>query len=301
MNITNLKECINNNSSDEIPISHNDKLFLEFNENLENFIADIKSKNTFKGNISNKNNDKKHFNFIINNAIKEEITISNNNNYEDKYIKASNRMNFEKLLFSDQFAENYTLNGSNIINNDENYNLPYITLFDDIILNNESIFYILDNNYKNKFLNKEDIKGIKKEEIKLNFGKDPYEIYEQLLEGKIHPHDKISIEFYNSLNNFNIFTNKKIPIFSNINMDNNGDFNMIKNFFSDNIQESNKETLNNYSLNSTKQNKKNKNDLSIINKEKDFLLNDEKNMVKKLKEKDIKSNKKYIGKKKKNK
>ena len=36
-------------------------------------------------------------------------------------------------------------------------------------------------------------------------GKDPFEIYKQIYERKMLPHDKTSIEFYNSLNSFNIF------------------------------------------------------------------------------------------------
>ena len=191
--------------------------------------------------------------------------------------KASNRLDIGKLTDSDQFAHNFNLIPSN--NYDSTFDLPYINSFtDNIFLQDESIFFILDKDYKKKFLTKEDIKNFKKEEIKLNFGKDPFEIYRQIYESKISPHDKTSIEFYNSLNSFNIFKTRD-PYFLNLKMENinNGieddNFNMINNFsFTHNEQDN----IQNDSLMSTRHNSKiNQKNYSIIFNEQQILNNND--------------------------
>lgn len=261
--------------------------FIDFNKRLDDFLTDIKSKPP-----SYKNNKKYNMDFLNSiedpfndfNDIKsgqksslnnnENITLYNTNldknNKNDllKYQleKASNRLEIGKLTASDQFAQNFTLTPSN--NFDSTFDLPYTNQFiDNIFLQDESIFFILDKDYKKKFLTTEDIKNFKKEDIKLNFGKDPYEIYLQIDESKISPHDKTSIEFYNSLNCFNIFKTIN-PYFLNLKMENinNGieddNFNMINNFsFTHNDQDN----IQNDSLMSTRHNSKiNQNNYSII-------------------------------------
>lgn len=179
---------------------------------------------------------------------------------ENKIKKAETRLDFEKLIFSDNFAENFSLIPSANYQNNANYDLPYLIPFDDrIMLQDESMFFIFDKNYKKKFLTKEDINYIQKEESKLNFGKDPFEIYGQIYNGSISPHSKSSIELYNSLYNFNIFKCRD-PYFINIKTEflnnENGDdnFNMIDNYaFTNNVNES---INGNNSLNSTRENSK---------------------------------------------
>jgi len=240
----------------------------------------------------------------------------NQNNIDKvQLMKANYRINFEDFMNCDQFAENYELEPSmNFDNNNSNCDLPYSQTFEDsILLKDESIFFVFDNVYKNKFLSKEDISKFKKEDIKLNFGKDPYEIYEQISQGKISPHDKTSIEFYNSLNNFNIFKTRN-PYFMNIKMTNqNGSeddyFNMINNnnFNKINEQDENYEYIQNDSLNSTRHNSKaNPNINSFIFNEKDLFLNTDKIFKKEAEKIEGKENEnnldnKYIGKKRKTK
>ena len=270
--------------------------FIDFNKRLDDFLTDIKSKppsykNNKKYNIDFLNNMEEPFNDF--NEIKsgQKSSINNNENItlndtnldknnkndllEYQLEKASNRLDIGKLTDSDQFALNFSLIPSN--NYDSTFDLPYINSFtDNIFLQDESIFFILDKDYKKKFLTKEDIKNFKKEDIKLNFGKDPFEIYRQIYESKISPHDKTSIEFYNSLNSFNIFKTRD-PYFLNLNMENinNGieddNFNMINNFsFTHNEQDN----IQNESLLSTRYNSKiNQKNYSIIFNEQQILNN----------------------------
>lgn len=194
---------------------------------------------------------------------------------ENQIKKAETRLDFEKLIFSDNFAENFSLIPSSNFQNNVNYDLPYLNPFEDrIMLQDESMFFIFDKNYKKKFLTKEDINAIQKEEPKLNFGKDPFEIYGQIYNGSISSHSKSSIELYNSLSNFNIFKCRD-PYFINIkaeflnNESGDDNFNMIDNYTFTNIYES---INGNNSVNSTRENSKiSPNMQPVIRFETDFL------------------------------
>jgi hypothetical protein len=119
------------------------------------------------------------------------------------------RLNFEKLIESDEFAEKFILCPSkNNINNGNN-RMIYSKPFDDnILLKDESLFFVFDNNYKNKFLSEKEIMDMKKENVDLNFGKNPYDIFKQISDNNQQPNDKDIIEFNNSLNLFNVFKNR---------------------------------------------------------------------------------------------
>ena len=300
--------------------------FIDFNKKLDDFLTDLKSKpcsfkNNKKYNIDFLNNMEETLNVLNEKKSGEKISNQNNenntlsdtnkdkNNKNDLLVyqleKASNRLDLERLTESDQFAHNFNLIPSN--NYDTTFDLPYIKSFtDNIFLQDESIFFILDNNYKKKFLTKEDIKNFKKEEVKLNFGKDPFEIYRQIDESKISPHDKTSIEFYNSLNSFNIFKTRD-PYFLNLKMENinNGieddNFNMINNFSFTNNEQDN---IQNDSLMSTRHNSKtNQNNYSIIFNEQHIFNNNNIECYDKNQEENDKENNidKFVGKKRQNK
>lgn len=222
------KEEKNSGFSKDSQFFEMNKQYLLSNIEIREFPSEIN--NTMNSNLLNNceieyNLNMSGVNSKINNkedkfSILDNIKYEGNNkdSIENKRLKeASIRLSFEKLMKSDQFGENYILIPSTNIHYYNNiYKLPYSKPFDDkILLKDESLFFTFDNNYKNKFLSIDDIKKIKKEEINLNFGIDPYDIYGQLKEGKIHRHDKTSIEFYNSMNNFNIFKSRD-PNYMNI-------------------------------------------------------------------------------------
>ena len=228
MNTPNLKNIEKKNS-----FSEKDLQIGEFNQKLDSIILDIQSKEkTFKSNIDSINEDRRTLD--QKNLQKEisYITRSNNRFYEAK-IKDNNgfnnlqkiRLNFKLLMESDMFANNYDLIPSieiyermNDYNNNVEFDLPYCKMFkDQNLLKDESIFTAFDDDYQDKYIDKEDIKKIKTENIDLNFGKDPYEIYGLVQEGKININDKQSIEFCNSLHFFNIFKSKN-PYYINIDM-----------------------------------------------------------------------------------
>ena len=228
MNLSNFKKNEKKYSS-----SQKDLQLGEFNQKLDSIILDIQSKEkTFKSNIDSSNEDKrsldeknhqKKFNYIAepNNLFSEE-NIKNNNGYNNLQ---KIRSNFKLLIGSDMFGNNYDLIPSteiyermNDYNNNVEFDLPYCKIFkDQSLLKDESIFEVFDDEYRDKYIDKEDIKKIKTEKIELNFGKDPYEIYGLLQEGKINTNDRQSIEFFNSLNSFNIFKSKN-PYYINLDM-----------------------------------------------------------------------------------
>jgi len=224
MNSFNLKENKINHSGNNFSNSIN-----EVNKKLDEIIdSKISSENN-----SNMKLDLFNFNINNNNNICTHICSEqkNRNNKDDKdYNKEDNfqniRLNFEKLMNSDMLAESYDILPSNEqymnirnINGNSSISIPYTKSFEDnILLKDESIFFVFDDNYKYKFVSEEDIKKIKKDEVKLNFGKDPFEIYQQLSEEKDIPNDT-SFDFYNSLNSFNIFKCKD-PYYIKINIGN---------------------------------------------------------------------------------
>ena len=317
MNAPNSKN-INSNSESKKHISQKVSPYIEFNKKLDDLSKSSSPEKNPKEYTHLKNNDSQPNKITIdNNSLFNIISEEKNQNNIDiaQLMKAKNRLNFEKFMNCDQFAENYMLEASmNFDNSNCNCDLPYSQTFEDsIFLKDESIFLVFDKTFKNKFLTIDDISKFKKEDIKLNFGKDPYEIFDQIFQGKISPHDKTSIEFYNSLNNFNIFKARN-PYFMNIkttNQNENEDdyFNMINNnnFNKINEQDENYEYIQNDSLNSTIHNSKaNPNNNSFTFNEKDLFLNCDKNLKKEKekiegKENENNSDNKYIGKKRKSK
>ena len=237
----------NKDKEDQKTQSMKDIHFLEFNEKLEDSMPNIQSKSPSKkrSNLEEINNNKKALNnssVIHSNTIKEinnpllNKCLENKNQKnlsENELKKANTRLDITKMITSDQFAENFILVPSNNNQNNINYDLPYLNTFEDrMLLVDESIFFIFNEKYNNKFLTKEDIKKIKKDDYNINFGKDPYDTYQQIFNGDISPDHRSSIELYNSLNYFSIFKCKD-PFFLNIKMENanneNGEdcFNMI--------------------------------------------------------------------------
>ena len=322
MSSQNSKDNFNSNKAKK-SLSTKELRFLDFNKKLQDFLSDIKSKDSsYQKNINNTENtynditslkydQKSKINNRDNvNLFNTNIDKNNKNNMaEYQFEKASIRLGIEKLLDSDQFAQNFNLIPSN--DYDSNYELPYINSFNDnILLEDESIFFIFDNDYKNKFLSKEDLNNFKKEDIKLNFGKDPFEIYKQIYERKMLPHDKTSIEFYNSLNSFNIFKTRD-PYFLNLKMEkiNNeiedDNFNMINNYNLMFNGQENYENIPNDSVISTRPNSKinhyqNQNNSYSILFEQDFFNNNE-NDADKREENEKEKRDKLIGKKRQNK
>ena len=313
----------NFNSNKEVKKSLSQKFqFKEFNKKLEDFISNIMpkfsptEKNININSASLKASKEPHKSTKDNNTFIQDNTISLNANPENninpaQFSKALCRINFGKLMNCDQFAENYFLEPyMNYDNNSNDFDLLYSKSFEDNSFSkDESLFFICEKDYKNQFLSKDDMSKIKKEEIKLNFGQDPFEIFKQISQQKILPTDKTSIEFYNSLNNFNIFKSRD-PRFMNIEINNenndNGEeyFNMVNNYNFNcmNDFEVNYENLLNCSLNSTRQNSKNNNNYIIMNgkdiNEKIFNNNTRENYEK---ESENNMENKYTGKKRKNK
>ena len=296
MTSSNLKN-FNTNKEVKKSLSQKDSHFIEFNKKLEDFISDIKPKSSptetnLKENSDSLKSSKKPHNPAQGNNISNQEknsslnVIQENNINSPQYSKALCRINFGKLMDCDQFAENYILEPYMNFdsNNDNDFEVPYSKSFEDnLFAKDESLFFMCEKDTKNQFLTKDDMRKIKKEEIKLNFGQDPFEIFKQISEEKILPTDKTSIEFYNSLNNFNIFRSRD-PGFMNIKINNenndNGEecFNMVNNdnFNYINDFEENYENLQNYSMNSTRQNSKtNHINTNIMMNEKDILLNNE--------------------------
>lgn len=222
MNSFNLKENKINHSGNNFSNSMNE---VNINKKLDEIID---SKNSSEVN-SNMKLDL--FNFKINannspNHICSEQKSKNkkDNKYNNEESNFQNiRLNFEKLMNSDMLAESYDILPSNEqymnmrnINGNSSISIPYTKSFEDnILLKDESIFFAFDDNYKYKFVTEEDMKNIKKDKVELNFGKDPFEIYQQLAEEKNPPNDT-SFDFYNSLNSFNIFKCKD-PYYIKIN------------------------------------------------------------------------------------
>ena len=147
---------------------------------------------------------------------------------KNKILKAYKRLDIQNLLNSDTFAEKYVYRPSQNevikLNYDPNYKLecPYSTMFyDNILLRDESIFFIHDKTQKGKFMDKTDIEKIKTENIELNFGKDPSQLYLEILRSNTSKENK-SIElgkFQEKLWDFSLFC-CTIPNYINIDMEN---------------------------------------------------------------------------------
>lgn len=185
-------------------LSKKELVVSDFNNQLQDFISYIKSTSLSEErnvgiNLNKPNKNKTKLNDIPNESkIRPKIDIINpilninfdikiNDLTQNQFKKLFPRLNIENLICTDHFANSFILIPSNNYNNGNNYNFPYMKPFNDNIFKTESIFAIFDKSQKNKFLTKKDIKNITNGDQKLNFGKDPYDIY-------------------NKINNRNIFT-----------------------------------------------------------------------------------------------
>ena len=234
MNFPNSKDYKSSRTEKKNSLSQKDIHFVEFNKKLDDIISNIQTNNSSLENIHNANIDLINNNNINKIKINNQTQINNvnkdfqeNNNDENNLQKI--RLNFENLITSDILADSYDIIPSyemcmkmNDNNNNENFSfeLPYCSPFKDkILLGDESIFFVYDDEYKQKFISKEDIENMKKDKIELNFGKDPNKVYGQICERKIL-NDRYS---YDSLNNFIIYKIKE-PYYVNNNMNNENDF-----------------------------------------------------------------------------
>ena len=198
---------------------------------------------------------------------------------KNKILKAYKRLDIQNLLNSDTFAEKFAYQPSHNeimkLNIDSNYNMecPYSTMFyDNILLRDESIFFIHDKTQKGKFMDKADIEKIKTENIQLNFGKDPSLLYLEILKSNTNKQNQ-AFELQNlqeKLCAFSIF-HCKIPNYIKINMENFAENELMSlrdNYFNG-VEQS--ESLNSTRFNSGTS--KTSNNFQL--EENDFLLNNE--------------------------
>ena len=275
---------MNSFNSKENKINHSESNFSksinEVNKKLDEIIdskhsSEINSKMKFD-----------FFNFKINdnNAPSHICSEEKNQNNKDnnKEVNFQNiRLNFEKLMNSDMLAESYDILPSNEqymnMNGNSSISIPYTESFEDnTLLKDESIFFVFDDNYKTKFVTEEDIKNIKKDEVELNFGEDPFEIYQHLSEEKNNSNDT-SFGFYNSLSSFNIFKCKD-PYYIKIN-DGNINENNFNNFYNYNSYYNNEKEMKYNDDYNTRENSRNSKIKrmaeTIAADEKNYLLNNE--------------------------
>ena len=198
---------------------------------------------------------------------------------KNKILKAYKRLDIQNLLNSDTFAEKFAYQPSHNeimkLNIDSNYNMecPYSTMFyDNILLRDESIFFIHDKTQKGKFMDKADIEKIKTENIQLNFGKDPSSLYLEILKSNTNKQNQ-AFELQNlqeKLCAFSIF-HCKVPNYIKINMENFAENELMSlrdNYFNG-VEQS--ESLNSTRFNSGTS--KTSNNFQL--EENDFLLNNE--------------------------
>ena len=198
---------------------------------------------------------------------------------KNKILKAYKRLDIQNLLNSDTFAEKFAYQPSHNeimkLNIDSNYNMecPYSTMFyDNILLRDESIFFIHDKTQKGKFMDKADIEKIKTENIQLNFGKDPSLLYFEILKSNTNKQNQ-AFELQNlqeKLCAFSIF-HCKVPNYIKINMENFAENELMSlrdNYFNG-VEQS--ESLNSTRFNSGTS--KTSNNFQL--EENDFLLNNE--------------------------
>ena len=198
---------------------------------------------------------------------------------KNKILKAYKRLDIQNLLNSDTFAEKFAYQPSHNeimkLNIDSNYNMecPYSTMFyDNILLRDESIFFIHDKTQKGKFMDKADIEKIKTENIQLNFGKDPSLLYLEIFKSNTNKQNQ-AFELQNlqeKLCAFSIF-HCKIPNYIKINMENFAENELMSlrdNYFNG-VEQS--ESLNSTRFNSGTS--KTSNNFQL--EENDFLLNNE--------------------------
>ena len=198
---------------------------------------------------------------------------------KNKILKAYKRLDIQNLLNSDTFAEKFAYQPSHNeimkLNIDSNYNMecPYSTMFyDNILLRDESIFFIHDKTQKGKFMDKADIEKIKTENIQLNFGKDPSLLYLEIFKSNTNKQNQ-AFELQNLQEKLCVFSifHCKVPNYIKINMENFAENELMSlrdNYFNG-VEQS--ESLNSTRFNSGTS--KTSNNFQL--EENDFLLNNE--------------------------
>ena len=182
-----------------------------------------------KEGTNKKSNKKESKNIKMKNEIKNNIQTNKENNLDkNKLLKAYNRLDIQNIMNSDIFAENYMFypckNEMVKSEQDPNYvpDFPYSSLFyDNILLRDESIFFIDDKTQKQKFLEETEKQNLKNENIDLNFGEDPCDKYYEILRSNSPTQIKINSikQLQDNLNHFHVFQ-CRIPNYINVNMEN---------------------------------------------------------------------------------
>ena len=200
----------------------------------ENNISQTSDKGSFniilpKEGTNKKSNKKESKNIKMKNEIKNNIQTNKENNLDkNKLLKAYNRLDIQNIMNSDIFAENYMFypckNEMVKSEQDPNYvpDFPYSSLFyDNILLRDESIFFIDDKTQKQKFLEETEKQNLKNENIDLNFGEDPCDKYYEILRSNSPTQIKINSikQLQDNLNHFHVFQ-CRIPNYINVNMEN---------------------------------------------------------------------------------
>ena len=184
----------NENTAKKLTFQKNDSkdnYLNDFNKQLDYILNNDpayidKAKQTNKNNniVENKTNkDKLKLNPI------EEITNKSNESFEmfkkerEKEIQ-KNRLDVLKLFDDDSLSYFFSLD---INKHDINHKIVYTEEFNDNNLQKESIFYFVGNynkKEKSNFIKLEEIKELKKNEINLNFGEEPLNIYNKIINAK---------------------------------------------------------------------------------------------------------------------
>ena len=194
-------------------IGKKENLFSDINQKLDFIINNsiFPSKKDDKNDNNNKFNTSQTTNNLNIELIKEEFQpeINNQNNEILNYQKEKSikRLDILKLINDDSLSKYFLFNlkkgNSNIIYNED---------FNDIFNENESLFYLYNNDKeKSHFINIEEIKELKNNDINLIFGEQPCEIYFKLksIKKKEKEKEKSIISLAQYFNNLNKFTFKE--------------------------------------------------------------------------------------------
>ena len=194
-------------------IGKKDNLFSDINQKLDFIINNsiFPSKKDDKNDNNNKFNTSQTTNNLNIELIKEEFQpeINNQNNEILNYQKEKSikRLDILKLINDDSLSKYFLFNlkkgNSNIIYNED---------FNDIFNENESLFYLYNNDKeKSHFINIEEIKELKNNDINLIFGEQPCEIYFKLksIKKKEKEKEKNIMSLAQYFNNLNKFTFKE--------------------------------------------------------------------------------------------
>ena len=194
-------------------IEKKENLFSDINQKLDFIINNsiFPSKKDEKNDNNNKFTTSQTSNNLNIKLIKEEFQpkINNQNNeisniQKEKSIK---RLDILKLINDDSLSKFFLFNLKN-----GNSNNIYNENFYDIFNENESLFYLYNNDKeKSKFINIEEIKELKNNDINLIFGEQPCDIYLKLksIKKKEKEKEKNIMSLAQYFNNLNKFTFKE--------------------------------------------------------------------------------------------